>query len=140
MKYKVFQYCLKVWLSSALLSPFLVLPLFRATGRTLTNSALSLIYGCLYITAAQLFISLFPWLVMQLFINRIANSHLPNYARRLLILTSVVLLPGLLILVVAKVGFDDDYLTDSIAYLSFVISTAVWLFYFKLKPVEDIVL
>jgi hypothetical protein len=137
MKYKVFQYSLKVWLSSALLSPFITIRLMRTTGRSLTTSVLSLLYGCLYMILAQLFVSFIPWLIMQLFINRIANLHLTNYARLLVILACVVILPGITILIAAKAGYDDDYLTVSFGYLSFVISTAIFLFYYKLKLAEN---
>jgi hypothetical protein len=133
MKYNVFKYGLKVWLTSPLLTPVILLPIALSRGRTIASSFSAVITGYLIIAITLLLASLIPWFIMLLFLERITNSRLTAFASKLIILLGVVILPGAFLFIGAWSSHTKDLSTGMTGWVGFVIATSLCLWFYKLK-------
>jgi len=136
MKYNSFKYCLKVWVTSALITPIILAPVMFASGRTIAHKASDILFGCLELSILLMLATLIPWLIVLSFMNRLFNSRLSLAAIRIIILLCVVLLPIILILVGAWANQDQNYWLAVWTCIGLIISNAICLWFHKLQPVS----
>jgi len=135
MKYNGFQWSLKVWLSSSLLTPIVIIPVMLAVGRALAPSMSALIGGLLYIIIPLLLVSLVPWLIVLLFLRRLTRSRLSSIIQKLVVFLVVTILSGSIFLIGALASPSTDW-TGMYALLGYAIASALCIRFYKLTRVD----
>lgn len=134
MKYNGFQWSLKVWLSSSLLTPFITIPIMLVIGRSLATTYATRI-DFLFLIILILGIALTPWLIVLLFLKRIVNSRLPPFAFKLVVFLVVTILPGTVFLTGVIASQPRDW-TGMFGLLGYSIASALSIWFYKLVSVS----
>jgi hypothetical protein len=142
MKYIGFKYCLKVWLTAALFTPIaLTLISFyisiTITGSQSANSYQTWLGGCLMFSILLVLVSLIPWLIVLSFFRRLTDSSLSLFAQKLVMLSVVTLIPSAFLLLGAWASQFENWQTTLLGWIAFVISTALCLWFYRLKPIGE---
>jgi len=143
MKYRVFSYSFKVWLTSALITPVVVTPFMLLRGRVLFWSAeapkipLSVLLESYIIVAGILLLSsLLPWIINLMLLRRLVKSSFSKIAVRCILLAIVSTLPGVILYIGQLKSDFAQWQTVVLGWIAFLISTYLCLWVFKLKPVR----
>jgi flagellar biosynthesis protein FliQ len=136
MKYNGFQWSLKAWLSSALLTSIITIPIVLAIGRSLASSFIAWLVGSLYIAIPMLLVSLIPWLIVLLFLRRIVNSRLSAFVSKLIVFMVVIMLPSALFFT-GLMSYKSPDWTAMIVLLAYFIASALSIWFYKLESGND---
>lgn len=140
MKYNTIWYSLKVWLSSALITPAVVMLILITLGKWLktteqaTNQ--SFLYSYLYLVVLFLIGTLPPWVAMQIFAGYIVNSSISLSLKKAFLCLGVVLM---FIVIMAIGGSGSHYSNILLAIqgvLAYIIAIALCAWFYKLAPVS----
>jgi len=144
MKYKVFNYSFKVWVTSAFITPIVLTPILLTVGRVMIksdnvpkSSFSSMIGGYLEISLSLLVASLIPWIFILLILPGLANSRLTLLQRNLVISSIAVAVPGAFLCIGASSSNFSNWQTGFLGWIGFAISTALCVWFYKLQPADD---
>jgi hypothetical protein len=131
---KAFVYSLKVWLTSALIFPIIVVLVRLSENSAFASFNYKVFFpSCLYISLLALIGSLVPWLVALLFMKRIIKRTHSPFATKLTISSIVIILFGGILLIGASGPPSSHHTEGMLFFEGFVIATALCAWFYKLE-------